>query len=683
MASRFRNYTRWRLLTWITTACPISSPESAFGPTAGTIRGHANRPYCTGSRRYGSAGRCILFPISSIQIRAWAREVVVGDVNGDTWPDIVVGNKKGTFVFIHQVKEVDRRTWEAAQPMPIKLRPRKPATDQHTSQVKPAAEQSDGIPATAADGRVLNLDFETGDLSDWTATGNAFEDQPVEGDTVHARRADSVSGHKGQYWVGTYERSGDRLQGTLTSVAFPVTHPYASFLVGGGAGAAERVELVRSDTNEVVFRASGQSVEEMRPAVADLRKILGKEIFIRVVDHSISGWGHINFDHFRFHDERPPIADRPPEPGTADVYPYAGLPAEKAVAVMKVPEGFSVTVSAAEPDVKQPIAMAIDDRGRLWVAEAYAYPARAPEGKGHDRILVFEDTNGDGKFDKRKVIIDGLNLVSGLEVGFGGVYVGAAPYLLFIPDRNGDDIPDGKPEVLLDGWGYQDTHETLNTFTWGPDGWLYGCHGIFTHSLVGKPGTPDSERVPINAGIWRYHPTRHMFEVFAEGTSNPWGIDFDEHGQAFCTACVIPHLWHVIQGARYQRQAGEHLDPYTYADIQTIADHRHYIGATPHAGNGRSSDAGGGHAHCGAMIYQGGVWPDTYRHTIFMNNIHGQRVNNDILERQGSGFVGHHGKDFLLTGDLASQMLNLRIRAGRAGIRQRLVRYDRLPHDGL
>jgi putative heme-binding domain-containing protein len=123
---------------------------------------------------------------------------------------------------------------------------------------------------------------------------------------------------------------------------------------------------------------------------------------------------------------------------------------------------------------------------------------------------------------------------------------------------------------------------------------------------------------------------------------------------------VIPHLYHVIQGARYQRQAGQHFDPYTYADIETIADHRHYVGETPHGGNGRSSDAGGGHAHSGAMIYLGGAWPDEYRHTIFMNNIHGQRINTDVLERKGSGFVGHHGKDFLLTGDLASQMLNLR-----------------------
>jgi putative membrane-bound dehydrogenase-like protein len=580
-------------------------------------------------------------------------QVVTGDLNGDGWADIVVGNKKGTFAFIHQVKNADRHTWEGAQPMPTQSRPPQAATNQSTS------APDDGFPAKSADGRVLNLDFEKGDLSDWTATGTAFQDMPVEGDTIHARRSDSVSGHKGRYWIGTHERAGDGPQGTLTSVAFPVSHPYATFLVGGGAGGALRVEIVRADTDEVVFQAGGRSVEEMKPAIVDLRKLVGKQIFVRVVDHGSAGWGHINYDHFRFHDSPPQVANTAPGPGTSDVYPYAGLTADEAARVMKLPEGFSVKVAAAEPDVRQPIAMALDDRGRLWVAEAYTYPIRAPEGQGKDRILIFEDTDGDGRFDKRTVFIEGLNLVSGMELGFGGVYVGAAPYLLFIPDRNGDDIPDGKPEVLLDGWAYEDTHETLNTFNWGPDGWLYGCHGVFTHSRVGKPGTPDAERIPINAGIWRYHPTRHKFEVFAEGTSNPWGIDWDDNGQAFCTACVIPHLYHVIQGARYQRQAGEHMDPYTYADIQTIADHRHYIGNTPHEGNGRSNDAGGGHAHCGAMIYLGGTWPDEYRHSIFMNNIHGQRVNQDILERKGSGFVGHHGKDFLLTGDLASQMLNL------------------------
>jgi putative membrane-bound dehydrogenase-like protein len=276
-----------------------------------------------------------------------------------------------------------------------------------------------------------------------------------------------------------------------------------------------------------------------------------------------------------------------------------------------------------------------------------------------DRIQIFEDSDGDGKFDKKTLFMDGLNLVSGIEVGFGGVWVGAAPYLLFIPMKEGEDRPSGRPQILLDGWGYQDTHETLNSFIWGPDGWLYGCHGVFTHSRVGKPGTPDEKRIPINAGIWRYHPTKHVFEVFAQGTSNPWGLDFNDWGQAFCEACVIPHAFHVIQNARYHRQAGNHFNPYTYADIQTIADHRHYLGATPHSGNNKSDSAGGGHAHCGTMIYLGGTWPEKYRNQWFMGNIHGRRLNMDLLIPKGSGYVAAHGPDFLLANDEYARFINL------------------------
>ena len=107
---------------------------------------------------------------------------------------------------------------------------------------------------------------------------------------------------------------------------------------------------------------------------------------------------------------------------------------------------------------------------------------------------------------------------------------------------------------------------------------------MFTHSRVGKPDTPDADREPLNAGIWRYHPMRHEFEVFAWGSSNPWDIDFDDHGQAFITACVIPHLFHVVQGGRYRRQAGRHFNPYVFDDIKTIADHVHYLGKRPHDG---------------------------------------------------------------------------------------------------
>lgn len=372
-------------------------------------------------------------------------------------------------------------------------------------------------------------------------------------------------------------------------------------------------------------------------------------------------------------------ADAPP----SDIVPHAGLSAEEAVRVATMPPGFAMHVFAAEPDVRQPIAFALDHRGRIWVAEGYCYPKRRPEGEGFDRILVLEDTDGDHQFDRRTVFLEGLNLVSGLEVGFGGVWIGAAPYLMFVPVEEWETPkPAGAPRILLDGWDYvHDTHETLNTFTWGPDGWLYGCHGVFCPSHVGKPGAPESERQWVDAAVWRYHPTEHRFEVFAEGTSNPWGIDFDERGQCWIEACVIPHLWHMIQGGRYQRQGGAHycinaeetvrneahrdartrkpVYPHVYEDLQTVADHVHWAGNMgPHAANARSDAAGGGHAHAGFMVYLGDSWPEEYRGRFFMGNIHGQRLNTDVAERQGSGFVGRHGPDFLNFHDSWSQTLN-------------------------
>jgi putative membrane-bound dehydrogenase-like protein len=520
-------------------------------------------------------------------------------------------------------------------------------------------EPPEGVLPVGEDGKPLNLDFETGDLKDWTAEGEAFKGQPIEGDTVFPRRNDNRSQHQGRFWIGGFEKLGDRPQGTLTSVAFKVTHPYGSFLVGGGPHDVTCVELVRKDTGKVFSRTSGLEEENLRRVVVDLRPHLGKEIFIRLVDRHSGHWGHINFDDFRFHNVAPKVAPRPAAL-VPDVYKYAGLPPKRAAEMMTVPEDFTVKLFAGEPDVRQPIAFCLDDRGRVWVAEAYSYPIRRSDEEAKDRIVIFEDTDGDGVFDKRTVFMEGLNLVSGLEVGFGGVWIGAAPYLMFVPIKDGEDKPAGKPRILLDGWAYQDTHETLNTFSWGPDGWLYGCHGVFTHSRVGKPGTPDEERTPINAGIWRYHPTKHIFEVFAHGTSNPWGFDFDDLGQGFCEACVIPHCFHIIQGGRYLRQAGNHFNPHTYADIDTIADHRHYLGANPHGGNERSDSAGGGHAHCGTMIYLGGAWPAEYRGQMFMGNIHGRRLNVDILKAKGSGYVASHGKDFLLANDAWARFINMR-----------------------
>jgi putative membrane-bound dehydrogenase-like protein len=540
-----------------------------------------------------------------------------------------------------------------------------------------------GVVPTDAEGKPLNFNFETGTLDGWTATGKAWEGQPVRGDISTLRPADGKKSEQtGQFWIGGYEKLGDEPTGSLTSPTFEAAQPYASFLIGGGSLRETRVELVTADDNKVFFTARGKNEENLRPAIVNLTPQIGKKIFIRLVDQSRGGWGHVNFDDFRLHAQRPRFkstAGELPVPEVAALYPHAGLSGDEAAKAMVVPPGFSVQCAAQEPDVKQPIAMAIDDRGRIWIAEAYNYPTRGGDGEGKDRILVLEDTDLDGNLDKRTVFIEGLNLVSGLEVGFGGVWVGAAPYLLFIPDRNYDDVPDAPPAeyklpdglqfpkdvpsgatVLLDGFGWHDTHETLNSFIWGPDGWLYGCHGVFTHSKVGKPGTPDEKREPLNAGIWRYHPVRHEFEVFAEGTSNPWGVDYNQYGDFFATACVIPHLYHIIPGGRYQRQAGQHFNPYTYDDIKTIAEHRHYTGNQWNDDNRRQSDTlGGGHAHAGAMIYQGGAWPEKYHGQLFMNNIHGNRLNVDVLTPKGSGYTGTFSPDFLLTRDQASQMLYL------------------------
>jgi putative membrane-bound dehydrogenase-like protein len=549
----------------------------------------------------------------------------------------VIGNKRGTFVLRQRDPDA----------------PPAPATDSVPEVPSPAPDA--GEPPRDASGRALNLDLETGTLSDWTAEGQAFADQPVRGDAVAARGREP-SRHAGEHWIGGYERHGDGPTGTLTSAPFRVTLPWASFLVGGGAAEATRVELRRVEadgTTTLVHRTSGADFESLQRVAVDLAAEVGRELVVRLVDEATGHWGHVNFDDLRVHATRPSFPRPAGVPAILpqDTVAHAGLAPNAAAAAMSLPTGFRVELIAAEPELHQPIALALDPKGRLWVAEAFTYPVRANEGEGKDDIVVFADEDRDGTFETRTVFARGLNLVSGLEVGFGGVWVGAAPTLLFFPDRDDDLVPDGPPEVLLDGWGYQDTHETLNSFTWGPDGWLYGCHGVFTDSRVGAPGTPDELRTPLDAGVWRFHPTRREFEVFAWGTSNPWGVAFDARGQCFVTACVIPHLFHLVQGGRYQRQAGAHFDAHVFQDLGTIADHRHWVGDDPHQGNLRSNAAGGGHAHCGALIYEADAFPPEWRGRILMNNIHGNRVNADELERAGSGFVGRHAPDLLLAND--------------------------------
>lgn len=345
-------------------------------------------------------------------------------------------------------------------------------------------------------------------------------------------------------------------------------------------------------------------------------------------------------------------------PAPLNTQPGEPMPADEALASIKAPPGFKVSLFASEPEVQQPIAMATDARGRLWVAENYTY-GEAKAGfdlRQRDRIIILEDADRDGRAEKRTVFTDQVQRLSSVEVGFGGVWVLAAPQLLFFPDKDGDDIPDGKPVVLLDGFDSGPVrHNLVNGLRWGPDGWLYGRHGIQATSRVGKPGTPADKRVAMNCAIWRFHPTRKIFEVVATGTTNPWGMDWDRHGEAFFTNTVIGHLWHMIPGAHYRRMYGEELTPHTYGLIDQHADHYHWDAGGQWNKAGRLNEAadalGGGHSHEGCLIYQGGTWPEEYRDRLFTINFYGRRINMEKLERHGSGYVAKHGADFLQVGD--------------------------------
>ena len=328
------------------------------------------------------------------------------------------------------------------------------------------------------------------------------------------------------------------------------------------------------------------------------------------------------------------------------------LSPQESLAKITVPEGFRVTLFAGEPDIRRPIAFDFDDRGRLWVVENYSHP-NFKESTNSDRIVILEDTDWDGKFDKRKVFFEGGRYFSAIAYGHGGVWVGNSPELIFIPDADGDDVPDGKPIVKLDGFKETSTN-MLNNFHWGPDGWLYGAVGYAGKSSIGPPGTLAAKRKTMTRGIWRYHPVHKSFDVVARGMVNPWGADFNEFGDLFTANTVNAHLWHIVPGMLCQRRAREQENRYAYARIKSIADHLHWGGGTWQSSRANTdvhSVAGGGHAHCGGMIYLGDNWPKKYRGTFFTINLHGNRINNDRLVPNRSTYVGTHEDDFLFAND--------------------------------
>ncbi|TWT29497.1 PVC-type heme-binding CxxCH protein [Blastopirellula retiformator] len=207
-------------------------------------------------------------------------------------------------------------------------------------------------------------------------------------------------------------------------------------------------------------------------------------------------------------------------------------PAE-AMKSFKLPEGYKINLFASEedfPELRNPVQFAFDAKGRLWVATMETYPMYLPGTPVSDKVLIFEDTDGDGKADKKIVFADGLHLPTGIELGDGGCYVAAQPNLIFLKDTDGDDKADERT-YILHGFDSADSHHSLSAFTWGPGGALYFQEGTFHHTQVETPYGP--ERVK-NAAVFRFEPLTDKFDVFVSYSfANPWGHTFDDWGQDF------------------------------------------------------------------------------------------------------------------------------------------------------
>ena len=333
--------------------------------------------------------------------------------------------------------------------------------------------------------------------------------------------------------------------------------------------------------------------------------------------------------------------------------PPALSPAE-AVGRFHVDDGLAIRLVAAEPDVTQPLSISFDDRGRMWVLQYRQYPN--PEGltaiemdhwlrtkydklpdpppagpKGQDRISIHEDLDGDGRAERVTTFLSDLNLASGMALGHGGAFVVQPPYLLFYADRNRDDVPDGPPEVLLQGFGMEDAHAFANSLTWGPDGWLYGAQG--------STATARIRGVEFQQGVWRYHPVSKRFELFAEGGGNSWGVEFDRFGNLFAAGNTVEPLVHHVQGAYYVKGFGKHgplHNPHAYGYFQPVVHH------------GYAGDSLTG----GAVIYQGGALPSRFDNACIAPNTRHSACRYSTIEPRGSTFATRAAGDFLVSDDV-------------------------------
>jgi putative membrane-bound dehydrogenase-like protein len=317
------------------------------------------------------------------------------------------------------------------------------------------------------------------------------------------------------------------------------------------------------------------------------------------------------------------------------------LDPEESLKHMVTPVDFELQLFAADPQIKRPICMTWDERGRLWIAETVDYPNnKQPDGQGHDRIVILEDADGDGRADKFTVFADKLSIPTTMAFYKGGVIVQQAPHTLYLKDNDGDDVADER-RVLFTGWSTHDTHAGPSNLRWGLDNWIWGMVGY-----SGFNGEIGGEKHRFSTGFYRFKPDGSKFEFLRNTNNNSWGVGFSEEGLLFgSTANGNPSVYMPIPNRYYEAVRGWSSSVLSgiagNAPIHPITDkvrqvdwHGHFTAAAGHA------------------LYTARTYPRPYwNRTAFVAEPTGHLVATFLLQKNGCDFTSYNAWNLLASDD--------------------------------
>ena len=304
----------------------------------------------------------------------------------------------------------------------------------------------------------------------------------------------------------------------------------------------------------------------------------------------------------------------------------------KQAATFNLPEGMEIQLVASDPMIAKPVQMNFDSKGRLWLVSSGMYPHIIPGAEENDKVLILEDTNGDGVADKRTVFADNLHIPTAVLPADGGAYVANSTEIIFLKDTDGDGKADER-RVVLSGFGTEDTHHIVHTFEQGPDGMLYFLQSIYIHSHL---ETPYGVRRLMGGGIWHFRPETQRAEILSKGLINPWGFIFDEHGQTFATDGAGGHgINDIFPRSVFRTSPG----------AKRIMD-----GLNP-----------GQPKLCGLEILSGSHIPEKLRGVLIAPDFRGHRINAYRLNPEGSSYNSTRIDDFLSSSHRAFRPIDVKM----------------------